>query len=80
MKKFVICETVNHYHMVEVDDEIDIEKVVADAKALIKMSPGVEALADILEDYKYHHGLDYCIQADCCGTSTENLTVYDEAD
>ena len=28
MKKFVICETVNHYHMVEVDDEIDIEKVV----------------------------------------------------
>ena len=37
MKKFVICETVKHYHMVEVDDEIDIEKVVADAKALIKM-------------------------------------------
>ena len=47
MKKFVICETVNHYHMVEVDDEIDIEKVVADAKALIKMSSGVEALAAI---------------------------------
>lgn len=80
MKKFVICETVNHYHMVEVDDEIDIEKVVADAKALIKMSFGVEALANILEDYKYHHGLDYNIKADFCGTSTENLTVYDEAD
>ena len=80
MKKFVICETVNHYHMVEVDDEIDIEKVVADAKALIKMSFGVEALADILEDYKYHHGLDYNIKTDFCGTSTENLTVYDEAD
>ena len=58
MKKFVICETVNHYHMVEVDDEIDIEKVVADAKALIKMCSGVEAFADILEYYKYHHGLD----------------------
>ena len=80
MKKFVICETVNHYHMVEVDDEIDIEKVVADAKALIKMSSSVEALVDILEDYKYHHGLDYDIKADFCGTSTENLTVYDEAD
>ena len=80
MKKFVVCETVNHYHMVEVDDEIDIEKVVADAKALIKMSFGVEALADILEDYKYHHSLDYNIKADFCGTSTENLTVYDEAD
>ena len=79
MKKFVICEMVNHYHMVEVDDEIDIEKVVADAKALIKMSSGVEALADILEDYKYYHGLDYNIKADFCGTSTENLTVYDEA-
>ena len=80
MKKFVVCETVNHYHMVEVDDEIDIEKVVADAKALIKMSSSVEALTDILEDYKYRHGLDYNIKADFCGTSTENLTVYDEAD
>ena len=80
MKKFVICETVNHYHMVEVDDEIDIEKVVADAKALIKMSSSVEALNDILEDYKYHHGLDYDIKADFCGISTENLAVYDEAD
>ena len=80
MKKFVVCETVHHYHMVEVDDEIDIEKVDADAKALIKMSSGVEALADILEDHKYHHGLDYCIKADFCGTSAENLTVYDEAD
>ena len=44
------------------------------------MSSGVEALADILEDYKYHHGLDYDIKADFCGISTENLTVYDEAD
>lgn len=80
MKKFVVCETVHHYHMVEVDDEIDIEKVVADAKALIKMSSGIEALNDILEDYYHHHGLDYNIKADYCGTSTENLTVYDEAD
>ena len=80
MKKYVVRETVNHYHMVEVDDEIDMEKVVADAKALIKMSSGVEALEDILEDYKYHHGLDFNIKADFCGTSTENLLVYDEAD
>ena len=80
MKKFVICETVVHYHEVEVDEEIDIEKVVEDANRLIKMSSGVEALNDILEDYKYHHGLDYDIKADFCGTSTENLTVYDEAD
>ena len=64
MKKFVICETVIHYHEVEVDEEIDIEKVVEDANRLIKMSSGVEALNDVLEDYKYHHGLDYCIQAD----------------
>ena len=80
MKKFVICETVIHYHEVEVDEEIDIEKVVEDANRLIKMSSGVEALNDVLEDYKYHHGLDYDIKADFCGTSTENLTVYDEAD
>ena len=80
MKRVGRGEAVDHYHMVEVDDEIDIEKVVADAKTLIKMSSGVEALADILEDYKYHHGLDYCVQADFCGTSTDNLTVYDEAD
>lgn len=80
MKKFVVCETVYCYHMVEVDDEIDIEKVVADAKALIKMSSGIEALEDILEDYKYHHGLDYNIKPNFCGTSTENLTVYDEVD
>ena len=80
MKKFVICETVIHYHEVEVDEEIDIEKVVEDANRLIKMSSGVEALNDVLEDYKYHHGLDYCIKADFCGISTENLTVYDEAD
>ena len=46
MKKFVICETVVHYHEVEVDEEIDIEKVVEDANRLIKMSSGVEALND----------------------------------
>lgn len=80
MKKFIICETVNHYHMVEVDDEIDIEKVVADANRLIKTSSGIEALNDVLEDYKCHHGLDYNIKADFCGTSAGNLTVYDEAD
>ena len=78
MKKFVVCETVCRYHMVEVDDEIDIEKVVADAKALIKMSSGVEALADILEDYKYHHGLECNVKPDYCGASTESLIVYDE--
>ena len=78
MKKFVICETVNHYHMVEVDDEIDIEKVVEDANRLIKMSSGVEALNDILEDYKYHHSLECNVKPDYCGVSTERLVVYDE--
>ena len=78
MKKFVICETVIHYHEVEVDEEIDIEKVVEDANRLIKMSSGVEALSDVLEDYKYHHGLECNVKPDYCGASTESLIVYDE--
>lgn len=35
MKKYVIAETVTHYHSIEVDDEVDICDVIKEAKTLL---------------------------------------------
>lgn len=75
MRKYVIAETVTHYHMVEIDDELDIEDVVKTAKSLLSTATGYEAIEDILQYHKEEHGFDYTIKPNYCGTCSENIEV-----
>lgn len=74
MKKYVIREVVNHYHLVEVDDEVDIENVMYAAN---KEPTGTayEIIDDILKEYKDDHGFDYKIKPNYCGTDTVNIEL-----
>lgn len=75
MKRYMINELVNHYHMVEIDDELDIENIVETAKPLLAMATGYEAIEDILQYHKEEHGLNYMIKPNYCGARSENIEV-----
>lgn len=80
-KKFVIKETVNHYHEVEIDEELDIEDIVACANASSRLyNTGYEALEDKLKQYKERYGFDYNVKPNYCGTEIVNMEVEDEVD
>lgn len=74
MKKYVIAETVTHYHMVEIDDEIDIEAVIYAANNE-PSGTAYEIIDDILKEYKEEHGFNYSIQPNYCGTDTLNIEL-----
>ena len=58
IKKYMIKETVNHWHEFVCDSELDIENIVDKAFDDIKRyETGYEAIADALEKYKEKMGL-----------------------
>lgn len=75
MKKYVIAETVTHYHMVEIDDELNIEDVVETANPLLSLATGFKAIEDILQYHKEEHGFDYTVKPNYCGTCSEGLEI-----
>lgn len=75
MKKYVIAETVTHYHLVEIDDELDIDDIIREARLLLSTAVGYEAIEDILKDYKEEHGFDYTVKPNYCGTCSEGLEI-----
>lgn len=52
MKTYMIRETVQHFHSIEVDDEVDICNVIKEAKTLLHQATGFEAIEEVLNDYK----------------------------
>lgn len=81
MKKYMIKETVNHFHEITVDDEIDIEDVVSRASDMQRMfDTGYEAISAILCRYEDKYGFDYKIKPNACGTDILDMEVMDELD
>lgn len=81
MKKYMIKETVNHFHEITVDDEIDIEDVVSRASDMQRMfDTGYEAIDAILFRYEYKYGFEYEIKPNACGTDILDMEVMDELD
>lgn len=52
MKTYMIRETVQHFHSIEVDDEVDICNVIGKAKTLLHQATGFEAIEEVLNDYQ----------------------------
>lgn len=75
MKRYVVTETVNHYHMVEIDDELDIEDIVKSARQDIKNNTGYESLESKLKHYQSLYNFDYSIKPNYCGTSCVSMYV-----
>lgn len=75
MKKYVIAETVTHYHSIEVDDEVDICNVIGEAKILLHRATGFEAIEEVLNGYQNKYGFDYTVKPNYCGTCSEGLEI-----
>lgn len=75
MKKYVIAETVTHYHSIEVDDEVDISDVIKEAKTLLHQATGFEAIEEVLNGYQNKYGFDYTVKPNYCGTCSEGLEI-----
>lgn len=75
MKKYVVREVVNHYHLIEVDDEVDICNVIKEAKTLLHRATGFEAIEDVLNDYQNKYGFNYTVKPNYCGTCSEGLEI-----
>lgn len=79
MKHYMIKETVNHYHEIEVDDEIDIEDVISRASDMQRMfDTGYQAIDAILCRYEDKYGFDYNVLPNACGTDVVDMEVIDE--
>lgn len=75
MKRYMVREVVNHYHSIEVDDEVDICDVIKEAKTLLHQAAGFEAIEEVLSSYQNKYGFDYTVKPNYCGTCSEELEI-----
>lgn len=73
MKRYVVAETVTHYHLVEIDDELDIDDIVKTSKANLGRDTGYEALESTLRHYQALYNFDYSVKPNYCGTTSQGL-------
>ena len=79
IKKYMVKETVNHWHEVCVSDELDIENIVDKALDESRQyNTGHEAIAYALEKYKDKYGFEYEVKPNFCGTDVIGMEVMDE--
>ena len=79
MSKYMIRELVEQFHEVELDDELNIEKVVNLAhENQSQYESGYEAIGNILFKYKQHYGFEYHVNPKKYGTNTITLDIVDE--
>lgn len=74
MKKYVIRETVDHYHSVVVDDDVDMWEVITNAYADRKMyNTGYDAVRSIMNE----DGIPFTLEPNYCGTEIVDITLDD---
>ena len=73
-----LAENVNHYHLVSISDELDLEEIMAEVRMSLSMyDTAHEAMEAILKKYKDKYGYDYRIEPNYCGTSINSVSVMD---
>lgn len=78
-KIYLIRETVNHFHTITLDEELDIDDIIERAKSNSKMyETGYEAVEAILKAYKDRYGFDYKVKSNDCGTEVLDMDVIEE--
>lgn len=78
--RLILAETVVHYHMIEMDDEIPVDEALAQARELVADNhAGYEAMDTVLNRYKQQYGFEYELKPNYCGTDCVHLD-YDEVE
>lgn len=81
MKKYMIKETVDHFHEIEIDDELELHlgEIIQLANEIKHgFNTGYETLDCILQKYKNEYGFIFRIKPNSCGTDVLNMEVVDE--
>lgn len=77
--RYMLCETVRHYHEVDIDDELDMQEIVNNAnKIKDEFDTGYEAVEHILSGYNDGYGFEYEVMPNSMGTETIDITIIDE--
>lgn len=79
MKKYMVKEIVEHYHEVEIDDELNIEEIITKASRVNRMyDTGYAAIEATLQWYQDHYGFEFAMKSNACGTDSIEMDVVDE--
>ena len=78
-KTYIFKETVNHFHQVEMDDEIDLEAMMMWLELnAYRYETGYEAITAYLSDKKAMYGFDFDVKPNYCGTEILDLQIEEE--
>lgn len=77
--KYLICETVKHFHEIDIDDEIEIYSLMDKTRDILSLyDTGYEAIESILKRYKDKYNFDYNVLPNACGTEIVDIHAIDE--
>lgn len=82
MKRIEVCEVIKCYHLIEVDDEVDVEELIqlANYESGRHESGSCGSVRAQLERLKDTYGFDYEIKLSYCGTEVDGISIVDEVD
>lgn len=79
--KYLIKETVHHYHEVELNEELDIEEIIKTAdRNKGRHESGCESIESALRRYFKSHGFEFKVIPNKYGTECVSIDVVDEVD
>lgn len=78
MKDYMVKETVNHFHKISIDDELEIEDIIEKASNIQQLfDKGCDSIEEVLKRYKDNFGFEYRISLNSCGTETVDMEAID---
>ncbi len=77
--KLILKETVERYHVIDLDDGYDVDSFIDDIANLNPVQ-GIEAVEEMLEDMRQQYGIEYNVEHDKAGMETTALEIIDEYD
>lgn len=79
--KYMIREKVEHYHEIDIDDELDMEQILSQVESIgIKFDNALEGIDYILNKYQKEYNKNYTIKPNACGQETVSVEIIDELD
>lgn len=73
--KFLVKETIEHYHVIDVDDDYDVEEFINDLSG-INPREGMDAVKEMLENLC----VEFKIRENQAGEETTSIEIIDEYD
>lgn len=77
--KLILKETVERYHVVDLDDEYGLDAFTKDVASL-NVAQGMEVVEELLEDIRRQYGSECKVEYDKAGMETTSIEIIDEYD